>query len=424
MKKKFNKDFFISFLKSLKNDIPTKVYCLVIAAVIWFFVSSTLYPEISQTVYSVPITFSQSDNNLEIISQDVETLDVRVTGKRASIGNLKNTDLNAEVQMNSVTSPGKYVLPIDISSKTGKIFSVISRNPDNVTITVDKIVTKTFDLTTETPNIKAEENYQKSDAVASPSTVTISGPEQQIDKITKCVIRNTDPYTLSESSEIVTGNSLMIYNDSTVLSQDGLTIENSNFSIEVPIFMKKILPLKPTFQNVPSGFPIDDLKYTIDVPEIEVSAPNDTLINQGELHLCYIDLHKVDIGTTITAPIVLPDGYRNLSGTTEATISFDPDGLAKKTINIKADNISVINAPADYNITPITSGYDVPFIGPEKIIKDLTIQDVVVQMDLSSISFTGDDYFNAPISIFVPDKGLVWTFGNYTATFRAQEKKD
>ena len=418
--------YFSKFFKSLNKDIPTKIYSIVIAVIVWFVVSSTLYPDISQNVQNVPVEIATSQTNtvsgLSIISQDTDKIDVRINGNRSSIGNVKASDLKASVSIENITEPGKYQLPVEVTSKSGKVFSVLSRKPETVTVVLDKIVSKTFDIVTETPNIKAEENYQKSDAVSNPSVVTITGPEQKINQITKCVVRNTESYTLKESTEIVSGNTLIIYNDSTVLSQEGLTVENSAFSLQVPIYMKKVLPLKPTFQNVPSGFPIDKLKYTIDVPEIEVAAPNDMLANQGEIHLCYIDLHKVDIGTTITAPIVLSDGYRNLSGASQATVTFDSTGLKKKIINIKAENISVINAPENYTITPITSGYDIPFIGPEDVIKNLTIQDVVVQLDLSSVSFTGDDYFNAPISIFVPDKGLVWTYGSYTATFRAKAK--
>lgn len=415
---------FQKIRKHFNKDIAIRIYSLIIAIILWIVVSATLYPTypktINNVVFNTDMINKPNSYGYSIISLESQNVSVRIIGQRTSIGNLKNSDIKATVDISDINAAGKYTLPVEISSDQA-VFTVDQIIPSKVTVNIDKIITKTFIIETETPNIKAAEGYQKSDAVCNPQNVSIRGPQQQVEEITRCVVRNDDTMELNESTEIVAGNELILYNNTTVLSKKDLTPDESNFSLNIPIYIKKILPLTPTFTNIPQDFPINKLKYTIDPPEIEVSAPNAILENQADVHLCYVNIHDIDLDYKVSTAIILPDEYHNLSGQNTANITFDTSGLSKKTFMIANSNISVINAPAGYKITPVTSGFNVPFIGEEAILKDLTIQDIVVQLDLSGVVINGDDYSSAPISFIVPNKGLVWSYGTYTVTFRAQE---
>ena len=418
--------------KSFDNDFSLRIYALILAIIGWFFVSATVYPTTSMHVKDVSITVDLKDtsaekNGLNVINQDLNSVTVQLEGNRAVIGNIKASDLLAYTTIDNITAPGKYQLPIGIKSKTGKDFTVLAIRPAYVNVTLDRYVSQQFNVEAEAPNVKVEDGFIKETPICSPSIITITGPEEQVKNITRCVVR-TDyglNQKLNESYEVTSGNQLILYNDNTVMNTDDFKIDKTNFSITIPVFMKKTLDFKLNFNkaSLPPSFPIDDLKYTLDTPQIEVAAPNDSIANVGEIHLGNVDLRDVDIGTVLEFPVDLPEGYRNLTGVQKVTVTFNTDGFIKKKINIPRSSFSIINGPAQYDIIPVTSGFSgVTFIGPKDVIDKLTIQDVIIQVDLSSVDIQSGEYFNAPVSIFVPNKGTVWALKSYTATFQAKDK--
>ena len=423
-----------SFFSKLKNgfgeDIKLRIYALLLAIVAWFIVSVSLYPNAENSVSDVQLLVdisgtSAERSGLSVISQNVKFVNVTVSGNRSVLGNIKNSDVKAKAVISNITEPGTYELPITAAVEDADNVTAVS-NTETVEVVFDRVISRTFDLNLEIPNLQVDDGYiyLKEEAHASPNNVTITGPEAKINNITECAVKNVENMNLHESQEIVNGNELVLYNNNTILSTDGLNIDKTSFSINIPIYKTQTIKLNPTFTNIPyKGFPTADIKYEQDVKEILVAAPPDMLDNLTELNLGYIDLNTIDIGTVTSLPITLPEQFKNLSETDTVNITFPTEGMAKKTFEIKRDHILVINAPSEYDIKPVTSGYSVTFVGPEDVIESMTIQDIVVQMDLSSISITGNDYFNAPLTIFSLNKGCVWLLNHYTATFQSSMKE-
>ena len=108
----------------------------------------------------------------------------------------------------------------------------------------------------------------------------------------------------------------------------------------------------------------------------------------------------------------------------DITVEFPLEEFTTRVITISRDDITVINSPSEYDIIPVTTGWDVTFIGTEEELEELSVQDILVQLDVSSVasSITGNDYFRAAISISVPDKEFVWAVGSHTVAFQATEK--
>ena len=398
-----------TFLKNIKQSI----YSVIIALVVWYLVSVTIYRDLEQT-YTIPVDIilagtSAERFGLRIVNQDVDKMTVKIEANRAVIGNMTSDD-----QLN-----------LEVSSLSGENFEVVSMTPSTVTVNLDKYITSTFPVEAEAPEAQAAEGFMIGEPVASPNTVSITGPETQVSKITRCVVRTDyggtqDP--LKESHEVTTGNQLILYNENTVMDQSDLEISQTNYSISIPIYMKKTLDLVLSFTNVPTGFPIDQLTYLPDVSSIEVAAPNGNIGNVTDFTLGYMDLRKVDIGTVAEFPVTLPTGYQNLSNIQTVRVTFPSEGLARKKINIKNRNVSVINGPSNLDITTLTAGWDVTFIGPKETVESLTAQDIVAQIDLLGESIKSGDTSSFPISFFVPDKGLVWAYDSFAATVRATDK--
>ena len=104
------------------------------------------------------------------------------------IGSYTAADLVATVNLDDVTKEGTYDLDIDVKSShsTDKV-TVVSVNPDTVSVEFDRLTTKTIPLTAEAPLISAEEGYILKETTTSPSEITVEGPKNDLDNISKAV---------------------------------------------------------------------------------------------------------------------------------------------------------------------------------------------------------------------------------------------
>ena len=419
------------FLATLGKDIAMRVYSFLLAILAWFVISVSVFPTTTITFKDIAVDVeisgtSAERNNLNVISVSNENIKALVKGNRSEIGGMTSADFIAKAEVSNITSAGDYELLLTLECVKNNVDFEYTIYPDKVTVGFDRIVSKTFELDAYVPNIKAEDGYLKGEAEVTVPTITISGPEEKVEYITSCAVQNLSEMTLTDSVELTEGNELVLYHNNTVTVQEGLTYSKNSFAINVPVNMRKTVPLKVAFTNVPAGFPIDKLEYNQSISEIEIAAPRENIENLDELTVCTIDFRKVEKGYSVTKEIEFPEGMEieNLSEVSEVTVDFPLEEFTTRVITISRDDITVINSPADYNIIPVTTGWDVTFIGTEEELEDLSVHDILVQLDVSSVasSITGNDYFRAPISISVPDKDFVWAFGSHTVAFQATEK--
>lgn len=419
-----------NFVKSLTKELPQKLAAVLFAIVTWFYVASSVNTNMTDTIRNVPVNLTLAGtnaekNNLSIVNIDTEYVNVDIEGSRTQIGSLQRDDLIVTLDAENITEAGTYELGFKVTSKTNKAFEYKVR-PTTVKVVMDKLITRTFDVTAEAPNASTAEGYMRDKLICTPNIIKISGPAEQVEKITKCVVKTDLNETLSES-KMVTSSDLQLYSGNSLMQLDEMDLQlgQTDFTIEIPIYMKKVLPFNIPIQ-VPSGFPRDQLKYTLDVSTIEVAAPNSILENIDAIPLDKVNLRDLDIGKTIELPVTLPDGFKNLSGIDKVRLTLDGTGLETKTMNIKLKGaLSIIYDLPQYNITPLTQGFsNVKFIGTKEAIEKLTASDVVVLLDMSNISTeVFDSSFTEPVTIYVPGGDLVWAVGSYQALFRAEQNQ-
>lgn len=425
------KDFFKKMATNMKKDFGMRIVSLLIAVGAWFIISVSEHPTTTMTFRNVSVEVDLDGsvaerNKLSVIEISEETVKATIKGQRSSIGGLSSSDFVAKPEIVDVTDAGEYELKLNIECKDKNADFEYTVVPDKIKVSFDKIISKSFDLTADIPNIVAADGYLKGNAEVTTPTVTITGPEERVNYITRCKIQNLSEMELTESQEISEGNNLVLYHNNTVISSEGLSLSKNSFAINVPVTMRKTLPLVVSFINVPENLSLEDIEYTQSVKEIEVAAPSDKIEHLGELYLCTIDLRKVTPGYTVTVPLEFTEEseIENLSRVSEVTLEFPLENLTTRMITVSRDDIVIINKPADYDIIPATTGWDVTFVGEADVLERLTVDDIVVQLDLSSVSssITSNVYIRAPIKIYVPGDDVVWATGSQVVAFQAKEK--
>lgn len=417
----------LQFGQLFDNSKFVAVLSILIAVVVWFSVYLDQKPNSNWPINGIPVTVNYEnsmaqDLGLEIIGEVPLTVDVTVNGKRYKIVNLDESDFKAQVSLSSVTKAGEYTLPIQvIRNESDPEYSITSWTPTQVTLRFDKVITKQFPIEINTPGLSAGSGYLMETPYADVDYVTVKGPQTDINKIDRCVVTIPTEQELTESLN-TTGTVAFLDKNGEVVESSNLECENDTVSITIPIYKTRSLPLKVEFINIPKGFPIEQIKYTLSRSSILVASPSETIDNMDSITVGPIDFRAIDIGSEISLDVLLNAGFKNVENITEVTVTFPSYGLSSKTLDLQ--NFVVENAPSGYDIQVLSSRlHDVRIVGDTSILEELTAEDLVGSIDLSQYSLSKGQY-NVAVKVYVQGKVLAWAVGEYSVDIEAVPKNE
>lgn len=415
------------FSGEFAKDLWTRISAVLLAIVIWFFVSVTLFPTMTRHISDIEVEVELSGTSVETLGLDVikgegQKVSVRIKGNRYKIGNLKSEDLIAEVSLQGVISPGEYNLSVMVRAKDDDAdFEISTPSPQTIKVQFDRIIEETFEIVAVAPDAVAAEGFMIDTIECVPKEISITGPQGVVSRIDQCVVEAQD--IKGELTEPITADGSLNLYDENMKSIDieSLELSMTEFLVNIPVFRKMTIPLSVEFRNVPEAFPLPKLKYTISPKEIEVAAPTDVDDNFDEIKLKYIDFRDINLGSVFDLSLTLPAGYKNISGTENVKVTFPRDNMANKSFDLR--DIKIVNAPSGYDIDVVTSVIKkVSVIGPTNVIADLSELDIIAEIDLLGSNITTGTQ-TVPVKIFIPAKGTVWAYGNYTAIIDAKKKE-
>lgn len=151
-------------MKKILNDrrILLKILSGFIAVVLWFAITYTEDPVITQVITGIPLNFvgedKLEDNGLIVVNKNsLPEIAVAVRGTRsnviAAIGSV-----TAEVDVSGITNVGSIGLPIKYMYPTSGIALVKSRT-DEITIEAEKLVTRSIPMRAEAQNTDKNTQY-------------------------------------------------------------------------------------------------------------------------------------------------------------------------------------------------------------------------------------------------------------------------
>lgn len=416
-------------LHNFKKSSPRQLLCAFgIAFISWYIITVTMYSTIDKTISNIPLEIDISNtsaemNELSVISQDVEKVRAKITGERTKIGNIKSDDLVAKAVVENVTQAGTYELSIRVTSKDGdQSYEVKTIEPSYVTVEFDKYVTKDVPITVDAPKIKAKDGYimDENSPTVTPSTISITGPQKQVDSINRLTVKVSESKELDNSYTYHSTNiddwTIYSENDSEI-NFDGLTFDLKDIQIDFQVYMTKTLKLKYSVINAPSSDFIPE--FVMSDKEIVVASSASSLEKLEELSF-EIDMREVTADYSKTFNIELPTACRNISNIDTVTISLPKNEYSTREFT-NLNNFVFTNVPDGFDIQAVTSGLALEVVAPTSVIDEINQDDFVLKVDLSSVQITGN-LFNAPVTIQLPDYPNAWCLGKHNAVLKAVEK--
>lgn len=258
----------------LKRNLGVKIFAVLGAVILWFFVMNEENPYLEKKI-SVPIEIEDAQKDCKLtLSKEKASLKLR--GKRSSFLAAPKSSFYVWVDASGL---GEGAHKVDVESKLPPGLELVSLNPGEVTLSVERILKKTVPLSVVTTDSVAEGSVVAR-ILPESSVVIVTGTRSAVEKVKKVIAS----VPLSDSRSSFTAEVPLTAVDEKNSPVEGVETAKSNMIIKVEItkgLSKKTVSIKPVFSSdLPSGYAFSGAKVTPETVTIEGSQEMLAKINE------------------------------------------------------------------------------------------------------------------------------------------------
>lgn len=285
----------------IRRNWQLKVGCVLIALVTWVGVVYAGNPPETKVV-SLPVP--QSAANIPpayTLVHPVDNVLVRIGGDQNTLDSLNPDVLNVTVDWAAVNRAGTYSIPMSITSSQPNIELIAP--PTSVQVDLDSLASKAVPVTISVSN-PPPVGYERGNEQATPSTVTVTGPERELAGITASVTVNL----LTQKANYQQFLPVLLYAKGVRVNNVGVAPTDISVSIIITAYLTtKEVAVYPRTQGSPS--PGHYLTGIVVTPFTVIATGSRDLLNSLEsVSTQPIALNGVVGSYTITVVIVAPPG--------------------------------------------------------------------------------------------------------------------
>lgn len=402
----------------LGNNSLIKLLSVVIAIIIWLFVSNVNDP-IKNESYQVEVDVINDDYIYEMdktyqIKDENRKATVYLNGKSSVVKN--RFDIVVEADMTQIVDMGTDPVYVPLRVKT--LRNIAQENitiiPKTIPVSIENVETKEFMITVNTKGT-AGKGYEVGECIASPEKITIRGPESTIKKI-KSVSASVNVAGLTADATKKASISIIDQNGE-ALSESAMEYLqiyglNEEKTVDVAVKIWEVLDdvsIVPEYTGSPAyGYQVDTQLTT---PEtISVAGTEEALEKiKKNGNMIVIPAEMVDIsGATSDQEIIVKlsailkeeDGYK-IPADEVQTISVKVNILpyGSKEIRIGTEQIQVSGLDTKYRMTYDTDSITVRVKAGEANLYELSAKQIQCSIDLTGKT---EGEYTVPVSVALP----------------------
>ena len=401
----------------LHNDKLMLIFSFIAAIVIWLGVVINVSPEMTTTIQNVKVTIDStvpSQFGLEVFGDNEFYVDVKVTGKKYKISSLNAEDIKIIAQTNSVDSAGMKTLLLKSDQTFGNSdYAISSISQKSIDVYFD--VPKTIQMVIE-PDIVADDieiveaGFKTGEINLSETSVSVTGPSTEINRIVKAVARLKLQKSLSANKSADVDVLLLDENGKTNFKY--VTTDIQNVILTIPVLRVKEINTTILFKNAPDEYVLNPLKYTISPAKDFFNISVDEYDETKEFSVGTIDFKSVSPSNYVFEFLRTDLPVSDESDTQKFIVKLDVSGLSQDYFVISSNKVKVNNPDnLEYRVSGLNKS--VVVVGSEKALESITEDDISVEIDISDINITSGQTTSVPANVTVNSSNC-WIYGTYT----------
>ena len=417
----------------------------------WVFLTLYVNADSQKTVTDVPIRIDTTAikesfglEMIDILSPEALSdgkVDVNLTGSVYQISQTTSDDITVVAQTSAVNKAGKYSLSLILTCGNHDVTATLQDSYKTIDVWFDSVMEKT--VTLDKPQVSgvsvpADSGFIIGDPTGFVKTLSIRGPESVIDRIASVQLRAELNKELSATTtvegticyldeegqlldtELTRYITILDYND--IAATEGVAAgapAPTDCTISVPIRMECELKLEPVFRNIPEGFDVSTLKYTLSQTTIRLEGDIDVMKKYSEDGVFSLD--GIDV-TTITPTnnvfdikLNLSSAVSSLDGVSEVQVRVNLNNCKQEVITVPGDRVTLLNADG-HSVSVASDDISVTVVGPGALINAMEPEDIVILVDMSDDEWTaGVREKTATVTLLSSE---CWAAGTYTVKVR------
>lgn len=406
----------------MENKKIAILVSVLISFVIWVIVTLVVSPVGEVVISGVGVNVNTQNGilgemGLSAVYGGESTVNVTIKGSRSVIGGITPEDISIIPSLSGVSGSGTYDLQLVATNRNSKNFEIVSLSPETINVRFDKFVDKVVDLTYEIEGeYRIPDEFIQEQIYTTPAKVTVHGPESDMDKFDKAVIRvslegdYTESFTVFSEVELCT-------EDGNIYEYDGkqISLSDEKASLVIPIHHIVDFPVHFQYTGVPEYFDTAKLHYTLSADTIKAEGEKKEIAKYSDIFLGYVDLTTISLDNNFyNFNVELPKNIGNVSGEENIQVEFDLSDYEEKIFNVR--QFSIINVPSGYKMSTNTTSINVKMIGPKNVIDSLASKDIVLQIDASKREINQTGQYKLYADVILPNKEFAWALGSYGVT--------
>ena len=284
-----------------REKLITKIICITLAVILWFYVSYYENPIMTKTVRNVPVkvnneqTETLRERGLSVYSLSEEKVDVGVSTQRLNLSKVTNKSLSAYVNVSSIEKSGTYYLPAIVLCDVN-VNATYYVKSDNIKVVVEPIISGTFNVE---PDI--ESTYVAYDTFElDTEKIVISAPESIFNKIGTV---KTKTIKLDNETESVTKELVIYDKEENPIDSKSMVCTPKKVDVKFKYLSKKTVQvaLKTAKGN----------KHTLPAENnIVIYGKPDVLSEISQISTIEINLSPYEENSEVKLKLDLPEGIR------------------------------------------------------------------------------------------------------------------
>lgn len=406
--------------KKLTKNIPLKIMSVVVGILVWLIVVNVDNPIVTKgfVISDVQIINEAYVDQLgEMVMQDDSENSVRVyiTGERKTVNSLTASDIKAvaDLQQAESTDTDPVMIPITVTC-AGILPENIRVVPQNLSVHLEKKVTKEFAINVSSGDSKAAQGMEIASLTANPEKVRITGPESlvaKIDSVSVDVSSKVDG--IAQDTTISNAEMTITDKNQDTLSSNSMSYLkfDNNGKVNVTAKLWKVrsdIRISAGYTGEPAeGYVVDSVTT---VPETFSVAGNDEALNNLKLqgNTIYLDNENVDISgksndveKKVNLAELLPDGLKLTTGSSSdlwITVNILPEG--SKIYSFPTEDIKVKGLPDDLQMVFEVADVEVKVQAEDGDLSDFKLKSVSASLSMDNWE---EGSYEVPIEISLPD---------------------
>ena len=391
----------MKLMRWLGRNLTSMILSLLLAFVIWISAVTSANPNV-EAEFSIPLEVRQQSSDIAIVDPLPQTIDLKVLAPESIIQSLEEDNpLVAYINLTDISAGTyRFTVQVQIPDQLNPI-RVLEQNPEKLELKVSNLISKMLTVSIQVEGEPAI-GYQTSGLSWDGSSVTVTGQDSKVQEVavvvgildisdsTGSISRSITLEARNTAGEIVEG---VMLQPETVLVNQSISLQGGYRNLAVNVTTQGVVEPGYRFTSITPA-PPTVMVFSED-PQLVEGLP-------GYVNTKPLNLNGVDGYLETILELDLPEGVTVVG---DPTVLIQVNVTALETSMVITREIEVIGLLPGLNAQVSPSQVSVRVSGPVPVLENLTLRDIRVVVDLTSLE-AGTHTLTPTVEILPTD--IIW----------------